>query len=168
MSRFASKEALLAEIAAKRAALDKVLDGLTDEQMLVPGVCGVWSAKDIVAHLAEWQRMVLGWYAAGVRGETVKTPAPDLNWAQTPTLNQRIYERHKDVPLAEVRADFAATDADLVALVRALSEAELLEAGAHAWTGKNALASYVSPCTCGHYEWARKLIRGWRKTLPTD
>lgn len=37
----------------------RTLDGLVDPDWLVPGACGVWSVKDIIAHLASYE-VVLG------------------------------------------------------------------------------------------------------------
>ena len=35
------------------------LEGLPEEQWYVEGVCGVWSVKDIVAHLASYERTLV-------------------------------------------------------------------------------------------------------------
>lgn len=45
-----------------------------------PGAYG-WSAKDHVAHLAEWERMLLAWYEAGVLGEKPAVHAESYSWA---------------------------------------------------------------------------------------
>ena len=37
----------------------QVVDGLPELQWDVPGVCGEWSVKDIVAHLASYERVIL-------------------------------------------------------------------------------------------------------------
>lgn len=37
----------------------KHLDGLTDSQWETPGVCGVWSVKEIIAHLASFEQMLV-------------------------------------------------------------------------------------------------------------
>lgn len=34
------------------------LDGLSDAELEQGGVCGVWSVKDIIAHLASWKSVV--------------------------------------------------------------------------------------------------------------
>jgi hypothetical protein len=51
------------------------LDGLTEEQCLAGGVCGVWSVKEIIAHLASFE-----WLLVEVLRNCVE---PGL----TPTLN---------------------------------------------------------------------------------
>jgi uncharacterized protein (TIGR03083 family) len=163
MPHFASKSDLVSAIEAERRQLEEALAGLTDEQMTQPGVCEGWSAKDLMAHLVEWEQMLLGWYRAGVRGGVPKTPAPDFSWGQLPALNQRIYEKHHDRSLSDVRADFDASYREIHDLVAGLPEAELLEPRRYSWLGKHALASYVAPNTSSHYAWARKLVRKWAR-----
>ena len=88
MPRPTSKTDLLAAIEKERSALETYLETLTLEQMTDPGIVGEWSVKDVLAHLIEWEQMVLGWHAAGLRGETPELPAPGFKWNQTPALNQ--------------------------------------------------------------------------------
>ena len=35
------------------------LEGLSDDVMLRPGVAGVWSVKDIIGHLAAYERVLI-------------------------------------------------------------------------------------------------------------
>ena len=85
MPRPTSIPDLLAAIEKERGALETLLEPLTPEEMTDPGVVGEWSVKDVLAHLIEWEQMVLGWHATGLRGDTLKevllgdrarTPAP--------------------------------------------------------------------------------------------
>jgi hypothetical protein len=73
---------LLSEVARERRALDDLLAGLSPHQMTTEGVTrGGWSVKDILAHLVEWQRMNLDWYAAGLRGEKPRYRPPGTRCA---------------------------------------------------------------------------------------
>jgi uncharacterized protein (TIGR03083 family) len=154
---------LLAEIEAERKRLEANLAGLNDAEMVEPGVCGDWSVKDILAHLVAWEQLFLGWYAAGRRGETSKTPAPDLNWRQLDILNRRIYEQHRDDPLDDVRAAFATSYRDFVATVRAIPEEDLFAPNRFAWTGHWTQVAFVRGNSSSHYLWAKTLIRKWKK-----
>src|SRR6187200_2604297 len=44
------------------------VEGFPPEQWEMPGVCGVWSAKDVIAHLASYE-LATGDAFAGVLGE---------------------------------------------------------------------------------------------------
>lgn len=159
MPRPTSKTDLLQAIEKERSALEALLESLTSEQMIAPGLMGEWAAKDIIAHLIEWEQMVLGWHAAGLRGETPELPAPGFKWNQTPALNQYIYEKHRDRPLDDVLAQFQTSHAEILGVIRGLSNDELFTASRFAWTQKNTLGTYFVSATSSHYLWARKEIR---------
>ena len=159
MPRPASKDDLLAAIERERAALERLLETLTSEQMTGPGIVGHWSVKDVLAHLAEWEQMCLGWHAAGLRGEIQPLPAPGFKWNQTPQLNQQIYEKHRDRPLAEVLERFHASHREILQVIQGLSNEEMFTSSHYAWTKKNTLGTYMVSATSSHYLWARKEIR---------
>ena len=159
MPRPTSKNDLLAAIEKERGALETYLETLTPEQLTEPGIVGEWSAKDVLAHLIEWEQMVLGWHAAGLRGEVPPLPAPGFKWNQTPQLNQQIYEKHRDRPLDEVLEQFQASHREILCVIQGLSNEELFTAGRYAWTKKNTLGTYMVSATSSHYLWARKEIR---------
>lgn len=159
MPRPTSKKDLLAAIEQERGALETYLETLTPAQMTEPDIVGEWSVKDVLAHLVEWEQMCLGWYEAGLRGETPPIPAPGFKWNQTPQLNQQIYEKHRDRPLDKVREHFHASHLEILAIIQELSNAKLFTAGHYTWTKKNTLGAYMVSATSSHYLWARKEIR---------
>lgn len=159
MPRPTSKAELLAAIDRERSALDAFLTDLTPEQMTAPGVVGEWSVKDVLAHLVEWEQMVLSWYAAGLRGETPALPAPGYNWGKLPQLNQMIYEKHRDRPLDEVLAQYQSSHAAIMALIQQLPDKDLFGAHRYAWTRDNTLGAYLVSATSSHYLWARNELR---------
>jgi hypothetical protein len=163
MPRPTSKITLIEATAAERRTLDKLLEPLSDEAMTLPGVCDTWSVKDILAHLLAWQQMVLSWYRAGARGEPVKTPADDLKWSETPILNQRIYERYRDVPLNAVKEGFEASHKEVLAVLDTISDEALTTPGYYPWTKSTTLLSYFVSCTSSHYHWASGEIKRWVK-----
>lgn len=165
MPRPTSKTDLLAAIDEERGALETFLETLTPDQMTEPGLVGEWSAKDVLAHLIEWEQMVLSWYRAGLRGETPEMPAPGYKWNQTPELNQMIYEKHRDRALDDVLAQFGASHQEILGVIRELSNEELFTAGRYAWTGKNTMGTYFVSATSSHYLWARKEIRKGLKAM---
>lgn len=134
-----------------------------------PGVWGDgWTLSDLVAHLAEWQHMFLGWYEAGLRGATPEMPAPGFKWSQTPRLNRAIWEKHRSRSQAAVRADFDSGYSQIVHIVEALSAQQLLRPGHFEWTGKHPLTTYLGPNTASHYRFAIKVIKRWLKGAGTS
>jgi hypothetical protein len=162
--RYASKQALVDDIRSAHAALQALLAEVPEARWGEPDVWGEgWTLTDLVAHLAEWQRMFLGWYEDGLRGATPEMPAPGFRWNETPRLNRAIRERHRSRPRASVEADFDAGYGRIVAMVQALSAAQLLSPGHFAWTGKHPLTTYLGPNTASHYRFAAKVIKRWLK-----
>ena len=155
MPRPTTQDQLLSASQQEHTALEELLATLTPEQMTQPGVLGEWSVKDVLAHLIEWEQMVLGWYKAGRRGQAPQIPAEGFNWGQLPALNQRIYEKHRGRPLGDVLKQFKASYRSVLKAVQGMSEEELFTRGHYAWTKTSALATYVIGCTSSHYHWAR-------------
>jgi hypothetical protein len=159
MTKHATKAALVEDVRAVRGRLEKTLAELSPEEIIRPGVIGDWSAKDVMAHLMDWEQRFVGWYEAGARGETPETPAPGLSWRQLDILNQRIFEQYQEMPLEEVMAKSEASYQKILALIESIPEAELFEPGRYAWLNGDQLANWAAANTCEHYNWARTQIR---------
>ena len=153
-----TKAILLLEAGKRRDELTALLGSLSSDRLLRPGAYG-WSAKDHVAHLAEWERLLFFWYDAGVRGENPPVPAEGHTWATIDALNTQIFERHRDDQLEHVLADWQAASRQLIALTQSISEADLYAHGRYAWTGRGTLASFVYECGANHYRWSMVEIK---------
>jgi hypothetical protein len=163
MGRRLRKLELLAEIRRERKALDSTLALLTPRQMTRAGVTrGGWSVKDVLAHLVEWQKMNLDWYAAGLRGEKPAMPAPGFTLRDLPRLNATIFRKHHGRSLAAVVQDYRAYHERVVALITTLPNRDLVTLGRFSWTGPSwTLSDYLRASTAAHYLWARTRIRRW-------
>ncbi len=159
MPRPHTKALILSESEKEHAALEQFLSTLTPELMVRPGVVGAWSAKDVLAHLYEWEQMAMGWLAAGRRGETPHVPAEGYKWNQLPALNEHIRQKHAERSLDEVLAMFRESYRRITETITALSEETLFTAGLYPWMNKNTLAAYFVSATSSHYRWARKELR---------
>lgn len=125
---------------------------------------GGWSGKDVLAHVVEWQRMNLGWYEAGRRGESPAMPAPGYTLRDLPRLNAMIYRKHHRRSLDAVLRDYASFHDRMVALIESLPDADLVTLGRFSWTGPSwTLSDYLRASTAAHYLWARTRIRRWRR-----
>jgi len=159
MPRPTTKKQLLETIEVEQKALEGLLAGLSPAQMIAPEIVGEWSVKDVLAHLLEWQHMVLSWHAAGLKGKVPETPSAEFNWGQLPQLNQQIYEKHCNRPLADIQKEFKASHHKMLRTIQRLSEEDLFTRGRYAWTKNNSLGAYFVSSTSSHYLWARTNIR---------
>lgn len=165
MPRPQTKQELQDVILKEREKLLKALAPLTDEQMALPGACDEWRVQDILTHLVDWEKRVLNWYQAGLRGEVPKTPDEHYNWRELPALNQEIYEKYYDMSLEDVRQLFEDSYSTMLAAIKAMPEEDLFTPNRFAWTGSSLLRDYLNSCTAAHYRWARGLVRKFARSL---
>ena len=166
MGKRLRKKELLNEIRRERTALDDTLLLVSARQMTKAGVTrGGWSVKDILAHLVEWQRMNLNWYAAGLRGEKVAMPAPGFTLRELPRLNEMIYRKHQRRALQAVLRDYRSFHERVVDLIETLPDSDLITLKKFSWTGPSwTLSDYLRASTAAHYLWARTRIRRWLRS----
>jgi len=162
--RYKSKQSLMDDIRTEHDSLCAQLAEVPKARWHELGVWGDgWTLCDLLAHLAEWQHMFLGWFEDGLRGAAPEMPAPGYKWSQTPRLNRAIWEKHRSRSQAAVRADFDSGYSRIVQIVEALSPEQLLKPGYFEWTGKHPLTTYIGPNTASHYRFALKAIKRWLK-----
>src|SRR6266567_4061798 len=68
------KAKVLETIQTERAQLDGLLAQLSAEQMCQTALENQWSIKDVLAHIATWERRCAGWIQAGLHGERPDKP----------------------------------------------------------------------------------------------
>ena len=132
MPRPVTKESLIQEINKELGALEKISgDAHTRTNCPSPVHWVTWTVKDVLAHLAEWEQMCLSWFTAGPARarEPANSPPPGYNWAQTPALNQKIFEKYHDRPLEDILTWFAESNRQIITLVEQLSEEDLVTPG---------------------------------------
>lgn len=151
MNTFSRKVNLLDTIANARAALEGTLARLDDQAQTTTILAGEWTAKDIMIHVADWERRFLRWVEIGQRGEIPERPEPGISWADEDRLNQSVVERGRARSLDEVRAEFTAAYRAIYEAIAAMSEDELFTPGYYAWTGDEPLAAIVRGVTTDHY-----------------
>jgi hypothetical protein len=158
-----TKSNIIAGLNIERRRLEQNLATLTPEEMLLSGVVGDWSVKDVLAHLADWEAHMPVWIAAARSGDPVAEIESGLNWKQFDEFNQRIYLRHRDQPLIDVLAYFRGTHQEFMQMVQDMPEDEMLERGRYSFIGKGAVYDWLS-AYAGHDRWAKTHLRKWMKT----
>ena len=152
------KAELLESTYTQRAILEQKIAGLSPAELEYPGTMGEWSVKDILQHLVDWEQRWISWYEAGKRGEAIVTPEPGYNWRQMGQLNEKYRLKHKNRPLDKVMSDFHASYQQILSMIEAIPEEEMLTLKVYAWTGKLPLIAWIAGNTCEHYQWAIQMI----------
>jgi hypothetical protein len=115
-----TKPQLISTLRARRAEFDAALDAVPHSTMTQPGAAGHWSAKDVVAHLAYYERWMAERMHEQLRGETYTPNEMDMmHWEPR---NQLIYEKVKDLPLQQVLTESRQAFKRLMEAVEAHSE----------------------------------------------
>jgi DinB superfamily len=127
--------------------------GLSDEQMLEPGVTGAWSVRDIVAHVTTWEEEALKYLPLILTGG--KPPRYSLTFGGIDAFNARMIEGKRDLPLTEVLRQRDEVHALLMDFIAAIPEPEL--------GGETRFRRRLRLDTYGHYPRHAQAIAKWRK-----
>ena len=125
--QFPGKAALLAAIAAERAALDQAVAGLSADQLVAPVLDGARSVKDVLAHLLYWEGHMVRNVRVAALGETVP-PVPFHDVADEDERNALVFAHYQEQAPAAVQAASQAQWAVTWALLEALPEPAWLPA----------------------------------------
>lgn len=119
-----------------------VLDGIPESLQSERGVCGVWSVKDLLGHIAVWDRVSLEY--ARLRQSGGK-PDPGVDWQ---AINDETAERNRQRPLDALLAEMNETHRKLVDALPGLS---------------NLKAGWIAGGTYEHYPQHVAQVRAWKR-----
>ena len=129
--------------------------GLSNVQLMEPGVTGAWSVRDILAHVSTWEEEALKHLPLILKGGT--PPRYSVQYGGIDAFNARMTEQTRRLSLSEVRAQLAGTHGRLVDLVQSASEHELI--------GDTRFRRRLRLDTYGHYPLHAEAIRQWRQRI---
>jgi hypothetical protein len=161
-----SKPELLKRIYSQRKCLEDSLALLSNEQLVQPGVEGEWSVKDILAHMTAWEKRMIRWVGETLRGQVPEMPAKGMTWDDLDQLNERTYLENRDRPLAEVLADFHHSYQEVLAVVEAIPEEDMVDPNRFEWRAGTPLWKMLAANTWWHYRMHDETIRSWLENLP--
>jgi hypothetical protein len=118
--------------------------------MVKTGNAGEWSVKDILSHIAAWEKNFLSWYEAGVKG--AKVDKPDFSKSGVlDEVNRQIYESNRRRRLEDVTAEFKDSYKRILTVVESIPEEVLFAHGKFSWTRRLTVAEYIVANTGEHY-----------------
>jgi len=160
-----TKSALIDVIGTERARLESLLEGLSETQMIEPGVEATWSIKDILAHISTWERLAMDRIHAAQTGKDLQFPLiTGDNFVDE--FNAQTYAKHKDQLLAEVLQEFRSSHLDFLAQIEALDENHLPEKLNFDWSGNLTYQVMISANTHWHYAEHANSIEKWLDIEP--
>jgi hypothetical protein len=113
------KDELLRQADDDFGALKRALVGLSDDAMRRP-CSGAWGVREILAHLAGWQREMIPVLERLARGER---PIPEgVSYEDVDAWNARHVAARRGLTVEGVRAELDASHRDFLAAARAVPE----------------------------------------------
>ena len=152
------------------AALQDVVSRLSDSQLTAPGP-EVWSVKDHLAHIAEWERACTAVLQHRPQWEGFGLSAAEYEGADVDALNAILYERHRSVPVGHVKGMANAAHAEMLAALARLSDADLQRPVGDYGMATNpdrALLEKIAGDTYAHYAEHAGWITELLETLAAD
>ncbi|MBN1438055.1 MAG: ClbS/DfsB family four-helix bundle protein [Anaerolineales bacterium] len=151
-------EILYARIHDEWEALAAVVATL-DEPHIVRRDEGEWSVKDILAHIAAWEKFLIANQFLGLSaGEALCVDEDVVARGDENEVNAIFFERNRDKPLAEVQSDWYETHRWLMSEISKLDEERLKRPTECFGPAPRPLAQWIVFNTYEHYADHRRMI----------
>ena len=146
-------------IRATSTELELLIARLTVAEMNQPGAVGVWSVKDVLAHIAFWERYAVRVLKAARRGETPQLDAED----STESRNSSVVAQYYLTPMGAVLASWHEAREDLLEQIASLSDADLNDPNRFPWNEGRSLLDRIAANSYAHEQEHIEQIRAWMK-----
>ena len=147
---------LLQRLDTAWGAFEDSYAGLSDAQLMKPGVTGDWSVRDILAHVTTWEEEALTHLPLILEGGT--PPRYSVTFGGIDAFNARMTEQKASLSLAVVRRQLDETHRRLIDFVQTAPEDPLSRESR--FRRRLRLDAY------GHYPLHAEAIRQWRRKIP--
>jgi hypothetical protein len=144
-----TKTRLLTMALSSRIYFAKLWEGLTEAQFLEPPVEVGWSLKDIIAHVASWERWMCQGLQTAVSANNI--PSNPQTDQEVDRMNAQFTAENYLKSLTQVMAEFAENEAKIEAAITAVPAAALIENDYYEWRNGRSLSWLVIGNTFGHY-----------------
>lgn len=145
-------EQVLQRLAAAWSDFEDSHAGLSEAEMLTPGVTGQWSVRDILAHVTWWEEEALQHLPLIHDGG--RPTRYSVKYGGIDAFNALMTDRRRHLPLGEVLRQRDDVHARLIAYVRSAPEA--------LYRTETRFRRRLKLDTYGHYPIHAKAIRAWR------
>lgn len=160
MTSHMTKAEVLERMKQGYRALNDVLSRLDPEQMETSGVESQWSVKDIIAHIAEWDRRLISWLAE-IQGGTLPREAYD--WSDADRMNDEIFHENKQKPLDVVMTEFRLAHQAAMDAVSRIPDESLQNPPSFEEQPDFSLQQLIAWETWEHYEEHGEVIAEWAR-----
>lgn len=154
------KAELLQRLQEKRVDFDNLIATVPQITVEEPNLPNNWSVKDLLAHVAAYERWMAGNIQAVNEGrsptkEDLYDEGVELDSGDPfdlDTLNASIYAHFQDKPWPEIRTFAGDAYARLVDAISNAPEEDFDREGLHPWLDNGSLLTRLPELTYGHYQ----------------
>ena len=148
---------LTALIRATSTRMELLVAQLSVAEINQPGAVGVWSVKDVLAHIGFWER-----YGANIIRDAMRGSTPDLVADdQTERSNASVVAQYYQRSLAAVIADWQQAREDLLEEIEDLKDEDLNDPDRFPWSEGRTLLDRIAGNSFGHEQEHIEQIRAW-------
>jgi hypothetical protein len=147
------KQQLLDKLEQAWASFKASFAGLTDEQLLEPGVTSDWSVKDILAHVSWWEEEALTHLPHILQG--IRPPRYSVVYGGIDAFNARMTVLKRGLSLSEVRVQLEETHRRLFEFIQNVPEEQ--------FASETRFRRRLRLDTYSHYPIHAQAIRDWRE-----
>lgn len=148
-----NKQQVLNKIEQAWTAFKESYAGLTDEQLLKPGVTEGWSVKDILAHVTSWEDETLKHLPTILQG--TRPPRYSALYGGIDAYNMLMTEKKRGLSLSDVMEQLDETHLRLIEYVQSAPEDQL--------ASDTRFRRRLRLDTYSHYPIHAQAIREWRE-----
>jgi hypothetical protein len=127
--------------------------GLSEAQLLEPGVTGVWSVRDIIAHVTTWDEEALKHLPSILEGR--RPPRYSVTYGGIDAFNALMTKRKESLSLSEVLRQLDDTHRRIVEVIGRAPDVQLIR--------ETRFRRRLRLDTYGHYPKHAAAIRRWRE-----
>ena len=146
---------LLRRLDAAWGAFNASYAGLSDAQLMKPGVTGDWSVRDILAHVTTWEEEALTHLPLILEGGT--PPRYSVKYGGIDAFNARMTEQKARLSLSAVRRQLDGTHRRLIDFIQRAPEGQL--------SRETRFRRRLRLDTYSHYPQHAEAIRQWRRKV---
>ena len=144
--------------------MELLLAQLSVAEINQPGAVGVWSVKDVLAHIGFWER-----YGANIIRDAMRGSTPDLVADdETERNNASVVAQYYQRSLAAVIADWQQAREDLLEEIEGLADVDLNDPDRFPWSEGRTLLDRLTGNSFGHEQEHIEQIRAWMKPVTSD
>jgi hypothetical protein len=147
------KQQLLSKLEKAWTNFQESYTGLTDAQMLEPGVTGDWSVRDLLAHVSWWEEEAVKHLPLILSGK--RPPRYSVLYGGIDAFNAMRRDQKLSLSLIEVRKEAAETHQRLVEYINSVPEEQIVL--------EERFQRRLRLDTYSHYPIHARVIRAWRE-----